>query len=82
MKIVTYNLHFGGKGRVHWNEILEEYAPDILLVQESYAPSEHLSPLLHGKRHEQAVWSPVESNGKTMNWGSGVYIESCISTIV
>ena len=76
MKIVTYNLHFGGKARVHWHEVIEGFSPDILLVQESYAPSEHLSPLLHRDKHEHAVWSAVESNGKTMGWGSGVFAAS------
>ena len=73
MKIVTYNLRFGGKGRVHWHEILEECDPKILLVQESYAPKEHLSVPKHGDTHEHAVWSPVESKGKTLKWGSGVH---------
>jgi exonuclease III len=76
MRIVTYNLRFGGKGRVHWNEIIEEFNPEILLVQESYAPKEHLSPLLHGMKHQHAVWSPVESKGKTRGWGSGVFVAS------
>lgn len=76
MKIVTYNLRFGGKNRVHWNEILEEFSPEIFLMQESYAPKEHLSPLLHGTKHQNAVWSPVESNGKTMGWGSAVFVAS------
>jgi endonuclease/exonuclease/phosphatase family metal-dependent hydrolase len=76
MRIVTYNLHFGGKGRVHWNEIIEEFSPEILMVQESYAPEEHLSPLLHGMKHQHAVWSPVESKGKTLKWGSGAYFPS------
>ena len=55
MKIITYNLHFGGKGRVHWNEIIEEFNPEILLIQESYAPKEHLSPILHGTKHQLFV---------------------------
>lgn len=74
MKIVSYNLQCGGKGRVHWNEIIAEHSPEVLLVQESYAPEEHLSPFKHDEIHEHAIWSPVESNGKTLKWGSGIFV--------
>ena len=82
MKIVTYNMHFGGHGRVHWNEVLEQFHPEIFLVQETFAPKEHLTPLLHGKRHEQAVWRAVESGGKTYDWGSSVFVEASTPTTV
>ncbi len=76
MRIATYNLHFGGKDRVHWNHLLDEHAPEILLVQESYPPLDHLPESVHRHRHLKAVWSPAESKGKTMKWGSGIYVES------
>ena len=82
MKIATYNLHFGGKGRTHWTEILCEYHADILLVQESYAPSEHLNPETYGSSHERAIWTPVEKNGKSLAWGSGVYFDGGVPTLL
>lgn len=45
MKIAAYNLLKGGKGRGHWACMLEEQGVDLLLVQESAHPSEHLPPL-------------------------------------
>ncbi len=42
MRIVTYNMHFGGKDRSHWTKVLDEIQPEIMLVQESFAPVEHL----------------------------------------
>lgn len=54
LKIVTYNLRFGGAGRNHWSKVLEELDPDIFLTQESYPPSQHLSPLLDGPLHTHA----------------------------
>ncbi len=73
LKIVTYNLRFGGAGRNHWSKVLEELDPDIFLTQESYPPSQHLSPLLDGPLHTHASWSPV---GK-QHWGSAVYVKGC-----
>jgi hypothetical protein len=59
LKIVTYNLRFGGAGRNHWSKVLEELDPDIFLTQESYPPSQHLWPLLDGPLHTHASWSPI-----------------------
>ena len=41
MKIITYNLRAGGKrgNRVHWQRLLDLFAPEILLVQETLHPS-------------------------------------------
>ena len=42
MKIVTYNLRYGSKDRVHWREVIRRFDPELLLVQESFVPAEHL----------------------------------------
>lgn len=76
MRIITYNLRFGGTGRVHWGEILDGYDPEILLVQESYPPSEHLPPLLHGEKARNANWAAARGAKGDMKWGSGVYVKS------
>lgn len=76
MKLASYNMHFGGKAGVHWNEMLKGFDPDILLVQESLPPLDHLPVTSHGASHERAIWSPVETTEKTMNWGSGVYFKN------
>ncbi len=82
MKIVTYNMHFGGRGRTQWTEILNRVQPDIFLAQETFAPAEHLTPLLHGRRYKHAVWQPVQSNGKTQIWGSAVFAEPWLPTLI
>lgn len=70
MRIITYNLRFGGSGNSHWSKIFEDFAPDVFLVQESYDPIEHLPPLLHGSLHRDACWKCVEG----LKWGSAVCI--------
>ena len=49
-------------------------------MQESYAPSEHLNPETYGSSHERAIWSPVEKNGESLAWGSGVYFAAGLPT--
>jgi hypothetical protein len=44
MRIATYNILKGGSQRVHWVKTIEGHSVDLLLVQESYAPDEHLPP--------------------------------------
>jgi hypothetical protein len=70
VRIITYNLRGGGSGKVHWNKVFEDLAPDVFLVQESYEPIEHLPPLLHGDRHQDARWKCVEG----LKWGSAVCV--------
>ncbi len=43
MKIVTYNLHFGGhkKSGNHWQKVLDELSPDLFFAQESFFPSDY-----------------------------------------
>lgn len=71
MKIITYNLRGGGAGKVHWSKIFDDFDPDVFLVQESYEPSQHLPPLIHGDRHRDARWRAVEG----LKWGSAVYVK-------
>ena len=71
MRIITYNLRFGGSGNSHWSKVFDDFAPEILLVQESYDPIEHLPPLLHGDLHRDASWKCVEG----LNWGSAVFVK-------
>ena len=53
LTLVTYNLRSGGTRRVQWTRALDDFRPDIFLVQEMVAPKEHLSPILHGDlQHE------------------------------
>jgi len=70
MRIITYNLQFGGSGNSHWSRVFDDFAPDIFLVQETYDPIEHLPPLLHGNLYRDACWKCVEG----VNWGSAVCV--------
>lgn len=76
MQIITYNLRFGGSGKIHWAKILEDFDPDVFLVQESYDPIEHLPPLIHGDRHRFASWSSVSGR----KWGSAVYVKNRLAS--
>jgi exonuclease III len=69
MKIATYNLLKGGRGKRHWTTMLVEHQVGLLLVQESYPPEEHLPPLLYPQARSRSVWKPVAGN----SWGSGIY---------
>jgi hypothetical protein len=71
VRIVTYNLRSGGAGKGLWGKVLEEFEPDVFLVQESYGPSECLPALMHGERRRQACWRTVEG----VKWGSAVYVK-------
>jgi endonuclease/exonuclease/phosphatase family metal-dependent hydrolase len=69
MKIATYNILKGGRQRVHWVRLLEVHGVDLLLVQESYAPHEHLPPPAYADAGRRSVWEMVKQNG----WGSAVF---------
>jgi hypothetical protein len=68
--LATYNLRMGGTGRSHWARILEEFRPDIFLVQETVAPEEHLPPLIYPGMWSRYVWRRVGGR----HWGSAVYV--------
>lgn len=69
MNLVTYNLRSGGTGRSHWSKVIDEFRPDIFLVQETVAPEEHLPPMLHPEAAGQYAWRRAEGR----RWGSAVY---------
>lgn len=69
MKIATYNIRRGGTPRVHWQKIIYDHGVELLLVQESYHPDEHLPPLHFPQARSQSVWEPVPAYG----WGSAVF---------
>lgn len=71
MKIVTYNLRFGGSGKKHWSKIIEDFDPDLFLVQESYPPDDHLPPMLFPGLSAGAVWQVVGGQ----KWGSGIWVK-------
>lgn len=72
MKIATYNIHDGGRQRVHWLKLIKDHSVDLLLVQESCHPDEHLSPLLYPDFQKQFVWKAVAHD----RWGSGLFSRS------
>ena len=74
MKIVTYNLRFGGKAgkRIHWRQIFQEVNPDIFLVQETCDPQLYLSTHCWEKYSNQIQW--IKIDGRT--WGSAVFVHS------
>lgn len=69
MKVVTYNILKGGSQRVHWVRMVEGFGVDLLLVQESYPPHEHLRPFSYPDAGNRCAWEMVEQN----RWGSAVY---------
>jgi exonuclease III len=72
MRIATYNTLKGGSLRVHWAKMIEEHSVDLMRLQESYAPDEHLPPLQYPEARSRSVWEMVEKNG----WGSAVFSRS------
>jgi endonuclease/exonuclease/phosphatase family metal-dependent hydrolase len=70
MKLVTYNLHLGGRrgGGSHWDLLDREYAPDIIFAQEAT----RVKGLIEGQR--EAMWRRV--NGR--DWGSAVVVRGRI----
>lgn len=45
MKIVSYNLRYGGNTEKdnHWRKLIQDFAPDIVCAQESLHPSQYLT---------------------------------------
>lgn len=78
MKIATYNLLRGGAGLTHWSRMVCEHEVDLLLVQESFAPSRHDKPLIEAARENRSVWGAVPG----YEWGSGIYSSSGVLTAV
>lgn len=72
MKVAAYNIRKGGSPRVHWSRMIEEHGVDLLLLQESYSPDEHLSSKQLIASRQRCVWEPVERS----RWGSAIYSSS------
>jgi endonuclease/exonuclease/phosphatase family metal-dependent hydrolase len=70
MKLVTYNVHLGGRrgGGSHWDLLQDAFSPDIIFAQEAT----RVKGLVEGKR--EAVWHRV--NGR--DWGSAVVVKGRI----
>jgi endonuclease/exonuclease/phosphatase family metal-dependent hydrolase len=69
MNLVTYNLRSGGKGRVHWAKILDDFRPSLFFVQETVAPEDHLPLQVYADVAGRVAWSSVEGR----RWGSAIY---------
>ena len=57
---------------------MDRYFPSVLLVQESYPPTEHLPE--DDKVESNAIWAPAVNSNKSMKWGSGIYLPDCSPT--
>ncbi len=70
MKIATYTLLFGGRSgnRVHWQKVLDNVNPDILLLQETLSPAEYLPEDVDQKCRHQIHWVAVDQRP----WGSAL----------
>ena len=68
MKIVTYNLHYGGHTRQdnHWERILK-LNPDVVLAQESFNPANYFPNGNFNSIARSVVWYPTGSK-----WGSSI----------
>ena len=49
--------------------MIDDYAVDVLFVQESYPHDVHLPPLLYPDSRSRSIWNKAGSN----QWGSGVF---------
>lgn len=69
MKLISYNLRYGGNVEAdnHWQQVLKEFQPDIVFAQESHHPDKYFTD---GKHHgfKQAIHSNVHHD----KWGSAI----------
>ena len=74
MKIVTYNLRAGGRQghRIHWQRLINSFAPDILLMQETLPPAAYLEPGFCAANAGRLHW--LAAPGR--KWGSAIYTRS------
>jgi endonuclease/exonuclease/phosphatase family metal-dependent hydrolase len=74
MKIAAYNLRAGGRrgARVHWQRLLADFAPEILLMQETHDPASYLEPEVYAANAPRIHW--LAAPGR--KWGSAVYVRS------
>ena len=74
MRIAAYNLRAGGRRgeRVHWQRLLDVFAPEILLVQETQHPASYLEPAFYAANARRFHW--LAAPGR--KWGSALYVRS------
>ena len=74
LKIVAYNLRAGGRrgARVHWQRLLDDFAPDVLLMQETLDPSLYLDPDFYRANARRLLWQAAPGR----KWGSAVYVRT------
>ncbi|WP_156767696.1 endonuclease/exonuclease/phosphatase family protein [Candidatus Viadribacter manganicus] len=65
MNIVTYNLRQGGRGDAHFDRIVEQLKPDLLLLQEVIEPVRFST-----SARWRVAWSNAEAKGEKLAWGS------------
>ena len=71
MVIATYNLRAGGRAGnlIHWTRMIELFAPDLLLMQETRHPSHYLPPEVYAANGKQLHWLPAREG----RWGSAIF---------
>ncbi len=74
MKIVTYNLRSGGRGREHWQRVRTGVAADLLLLQETEDPAAFFST----EPGMRCVWRAATSTMKPLTWGSAVLVRGAV----
>src|SRR5690242_7680403 len=74
MKIATCNLRSGGRGSEHWRHIVDEFAPDILLMQEAADPAEFIA----ADPGTDYAWAAAASGAKTLKWGSAIFVRGVV----
>jgi endonuclease/exonuclease/phosphatase family metal-dependent hydrolase len=74
MRIAAYNLRAGGRRgrRVHWQRLLDTFAPEILLVQETHDPARYLPPDVYAAHARRLHWRPAPGRA----WGSALFVRS------
>jgi endonuclease/exonuclease/phosphatase family metal-dependent hydrolase len=74
MKIATYNLRAGGRrgDRIHWRRMIEDFTPEILLVQETRHPSLYLEPDFYAANRHRICWLAAQDR----SWGSAIFVRS------
>ncbi len=77
MKIVTYNLRQGGRGDSHFDWIVTQLKPDVLLLQEVIEPVR-----FSASPRWRAAWSNAEAKGEKLAWGSAAMSSAPSATAI
>jgi len=74
MKIAAYNLRAGGRrnDRIHWRRMITNFAPEIMLVQETRHPSDYLEPDFYAANASRIHWLAAPDR----LWGSAIFVRS------